>query len=153
MPAALRLHAESSCTPDSSIGASRYRPAAVAFGTEHALKPAEPVVAAVFPIAAEILVGHVHGDDVLGVLEAELGRDADLLREAVLSRQCLVQELEGHLGLRMQRGRHVDRVGVALRALEPDVFGARVGADALEEIGQPRAGPRADRAPALDADV
>src|ERR1700724_1765973 len=109
MPAALRLHAESSCTPDSSIGASRYRPAAVAFGTEHALKPAEPVVAAVFPIAAEILVGHVHRDHVLRVLEAELGGYADLHRETELARQCLVGEFEAHLRLRMQRGRHVDR--------------------------------------------
>src|SRR5262249_46893180 len=87
------------------------------------------------------------------VLEAELGRDADLHREAELARQDLVRELECHLGLRMQRGRHVDRVGIALGALEPYILGAGVGADALEEVRQPGAGPRADLAPALDADV
>ena len=47
---------------------------------------AEPVVSLVLPIAAEILVGDVEGGDVLGVLEAELGRDTDLHGEAVLDR-------------------------------------------------------------------
>ena len=58
------------------------------------LKPAEPVVALVLPVAAGVVVLHVHRGDVLRVLEAELGRHAALHREAVLARQDLVVELE-----------------------------------------------------------
>src|SRR5207244_4621041 len=55
----------------------------------------------------------------------------------------------------MQRGRHVERrvVTVLVGALEPDIFGARIGADQFQEIAQRRPGPASDRAPALDADV
>jgi len=60
---------------------------------------------------------------------------------------------ERHLRLRMQRGRHVDGVAVALGAFEPDIFGAGVGADAREEFRQRRALPGADGAPTFDADV
>ena len=89
-----------------------------------ASEPAEPVVALVLPVAAGVVVLHVHRGDVLRVLEAELGRHAALHREAVLARQDLVVELERQLRLRMQRRRHVDGVGIALGASEPDVFGA-----------------------------
>src|SRR5258708_27756015 len=65
------------------------------------LNAAEPVVPAVFPISAEILVHHMHADHILRVLEPELGRNPDLHREAVLEWQNFVIELEGHLGLRM----------------------------------------------------
>src|SRR5205807_6772154 len=77
--------------------------------------------------------------------------------ETVLARQNFAVELEGHLRLGMQRGRHVDR-GVIDRAgrlgtAEPDVFRARVGADPAQKFGKTHAGPFTDRAPALDADV
>src|SRR6266446_8104198 len=49
------------------------------------LNAAEPVVHAVFPISAEILVHHMHADHILGVLEPELGRNPDLHRESVLA--------------------------------------------------------------------
>src|SRR5262252_6811014 len=104
-------------------------------------RSAEPVVAAVLPVAATVLVEDGHRDDVLGVLEAELGRHADLDRESVFAWQDLAVELECHLRLRMQRGRHVDRVRVALGADEVDVLGGEVGADALEEAAQRRAAP------------
>src|SRR5262249_1625433 len=54
---------------------------------DRGLKPAVPVVALVLPVAARVVVLHVHRDDVLWVLEAELGRHAALHREAVLARQ------------------------------------------------------------------
>src|SRR6266850_1053497 len=97
--------------------------------TEPASGAAEPVVALVLPVAARVLVGDEDRGDVLGVLEAELGRDAQLHRKAVLGRQHLVGVLEG------------------------DVACAEVRADALQEIGKAHAAPLADRAPALDADV
>ena len=59
----------------------------------------------------------------------------------------------GEDGLRMQRRRHVDALGVAVGALERDVFGGEIGADAFEEHAQVRPGPLADVVPALDADV
>src|SRR5262249_8295408 len=58
------------------------------------LIPAEPVVAAVFPVAAEVLVEHVHADDVFGILESEFGRHPDLHRESVFHRQDVVVEPE-----------------------------------------------------------
>src|SRR6266702_6979913 len=97
----------------SSVGARREGP----------LKPAEPVVALVLPIAAGVIVLHPHGSDVFRIFKAELGWNADLDRKAVGGRQGLVIEFERQLGLRMQRGRHVDGIGVTLRALEPDIFG------------------------------
>src|SRR5215203_3410371 len=118
-----------------------------------ALEPTEPVVALILPVAAGIVVLHVDRGDVLRILEAELGRDAALHREAVLARQYLVVEPERELGLRMQRARHVDGVGIALGTLKPDIFGAGVGAEPLEEFAQTHALPGADRAPALDADM
>ena len=95
--------------------------------SSESLLPAEPVVALVLPIAAGVVVLYPHGGDVFGVLEAELGGDADLDRKAVGARQDLVIELERQLRLWMQRGRHVDGVGTAFGALEPDIFGAGVG--------------------------
>src|ERR1700731_4136328 len=55
----------------------------------------------------------------------------------------------------MQRRLHVERRVVAflVGALEPAIFGAGIGADQFQEIAQRRAGPTADRAPALDADM
>src|SRR5579863_7634104 len=89
------------------------------------LLPAEPVIALVLPIAAGVVVLHPHGGDIFGILEAELGGDANLDRETVGARQRLVIELERELPLRMQRRGHVDGVRIAFGALEPDVFRRR----------------------------
>ena len=90
-----------------------------------------------------------------GFLKPSFVGHADLHRKAVGARQNLVGELERHLRLRMQRARHIERrvVAVLVGALEPDIFGAHIGADQLQEVAQRRAGPAADRAPALDADM
>src|SRR5262245_16102491 len=82
--------------------------------------PAEPVVALLLPVAGIPVVDHGHFHHVLRILEAELGRDANLHRETVLARQDRAVELERHLGLRVQRSGHVDRGGIALGAAEPD---------------------------------
>src|SRR5271166_6848294 len=109
--------------------------------------PAEPVVALVLPIAAEIFVGDGHLHNMLRVLEAELGGDAHLHGETVFARQDFSVESEGHLRLRMQRGRHIDGGGIPLGATEPDVFRARIGADTAEKFPQRRSCPFPDRAP------
>jgi hypothetical protein len=51
-------------------------------------------------------------------LEAELGRHADLDREAVGAQQRLVVVAQRELRLRMQQRRHVEGVAVALGTLE-----------------------------------
>src|SRR5215468_4616032 len=60
------------------------------------LRSAEPVVAAVLPVSAAVLVEHRHRNHVLGILEADLSRHAHLNRETVLARQDLAVELERH---------------------------------------------------------
>src|SRR6516165_5960504 len=72
------------------------------------LHPAEPVVALIFPVAAEIFVGDGEFHHVFGVLEAEFGRHAHLHGKPVFTRQDVAIKAECHLRLRMQRGRHVD---------------------------------------------
>src|SRR5262249_21692149 len=114
--------------------------------------PAEPVVALLLPVAGVPVVDDGELHHVLRVLEAELGRDAYLHREAVLARQDFPVEAERHLGLRVQRSRHVDRGGIALGTAEPDVLGAGVDADPAQEFREPHPAPFADRAPALDTD-
>src|ERR1043166_8912298 len=73
------------------------------------LQPAEPVVALVFPVAANVLVDHRKLDHVFRILKAELCRDADAQRETEAARQDLAVELHRQLSLRVERGRHVDR--------------------------------------------
>src|SRR3954447_4789567 len=107
------------------------------------LTPTERIIPLVFPVAALVLVGDFHRHHIFRVLESELGWHADLHREAIGARQDLVCELERHLGLRMQRGAHVERriVAVLVGALEPDVARLGVCPDQFEEIAQGCAGP------------
>src|SRR4029077_14578720 len=82
------------------------------------LQPAEPIVAAVLPVAAGVIVEDRQPDHMLGVLEAQLGRHADAHGKAKFGRERLAVELEGHLSLRMQRSRHVDRNRITFRTGE-----------------------------------
>src|SRR5579871_2815172 len=119
------------------------------------LAAAEGIIALIFPVAALVVVGDFHRDHVFRVLEAELGRHADLHGVAIGARQDVVAELERHDRLRMQRAAHVERrvVAVLVGTLEPAIFGAGVGPDQLEEMTERRSGPAADRAPAFDANM
>src|SRR4051812_25969781 len=99
-----------------------------------ALYPAEPVEAAVLPVTAGIAVGDLDAGDPFRILEPELGRRAQSQRKAERIGDRLARVLGGQDGLRMQCRRHVDAAGVVVRALERDVFGREVGADALEEM-------------------
>src|SRR5215813_12517505 len=107
-------------------------------------KPAEPVVALILPVAAGVVVEHRQCDHVLGVLEAELGRDANAQRKSELGGQGLAVEFQGHLRLRMQGRRHVDGAGIALGAHEMHVLAGEVGTDAFQEGTQRHPGPLAD---------
>jgi hypothetical protein len=54
------------------------------------LYTAKPVVSAVFPKSAGKAVSHIHSHDPFGILEAELGSDAQLKRISVFRREGLV---------------------------------------------------------------
>src|SRR5712671_411530 len=117
------------------------------------LEPAEPVVALVFPIAARVGIGDEDRSDVLRVLEAQLGRHAQLQGVAIFGRQRLGAEVQGQLRLWMQCRCHVQARVVAVGTLEADVLRSGVGPDAFEEHLERYPAPIADRAPAFDADV
>src|SRR5262249_34881686 len=53
------------------------------------LYTAKPVVSAVFPKSAGKAVSHIHSHDPFGILEAELGSDAQLKRISVFRREGL----------------------------------------------------------------
>src|ERR1700694_3991858 len=105
-------------------------------GNATGLQPAEPIVALILPIAAGVMIENGEADDVLGILEAELGRNAHAQRKAVFRRQDFAVVAERQLRLRVQRGGHVDRAGIALRAGEMHVARAGVGADPTQELAQ-----------------
>src|SRR6266404_2157764 len=113
------------------------------------LAPAKRIIPLVFPVAALVVVGDLHRDHVFRILESEFCGHPDLHRIAIGAGQDFVAESERHLGLRMQRRRHVERAVVAfqIRALEPAIFRACVGPDYFEEVAQRSAGPASDRAP------
>src|SRR6266478_9523818 len=115
--------------------------------------PGEPIVSAIFPKPARKAVGHEYRRDPFGILEPELGRNAQLERIAVARRQDLVGNLEAEKGLRMQRRCHVDAGVIPVGALEANIFRRQVRADALQERPERDAGPFADHAPAFDANV
>src|ERR1700730_17480415 len=53
----------------------------------------------------------------------------------------------------MQRRRHIDAGIIPVCAFEADISGGEIGANALQENAQRDAGPFADHAPALDANM
>src|SRR5450432_1759744 len=75
--------------------------------------PAERVVSLVFPIAALVVVGDFHRDHVFRILEPEFCGHPDLHWKTVGPGEDFVGEFERHLGLRMQRGAHVERGVIA----------------------------------------
>src|SRR5580704_8906203 len=119
----------------------------------HASNPCKPIETLLAPERLAEIVRHLDRLDPLGVLVAELGRGAQPQRIAERIGQHVAGIFGGEDGLRMQRRRHVDAFGVIIVADEIDVFRGEVGADALQEIAQVRAGPLPDVVPAFDADV
>src|SRR5690606_25602809 len=113
----------------------------------------EPVVALVFAVAAVEGVAHEDRLDVLGVLVAKLGGDAQLDGEVILGWQRPVVPIQGNQRLGVQGGRHVDAGVVAVGAVDADVARVQVGADHVQEIAQAGAAPFSDGAPAFHADV
>src|ERR1700719_3934347 len=113
----------------------------------------EPIEALLAPERLAEIVRHLDRLDPLGVLVAELGRSAQPQRIAERIGEDLAGIFGGEDGLRMQRRRHVDALGIVVVADEIDVFRGEVGADALQEIAQVRARPLPNVIPSFDADV
>src|SRR6516225_8258411 len=63
---------------------------------------AEGIVPLILPIAALVVVGDLHRDDVFRILESKLGRHAYFHREPISRKQDLVAKHESHQGLRVQ---------------------------------------------------
>src|SRR6185295_17007326 len=114
---------------------------------------AEPVEAAVLPVAAPVGVGDLHGGDPLWVLKAELHSRAQAQRETKRVGHRFPCVLCGQERLRMQRGGHVDAAVIVVGAAEGDIPCGEIGADALEEQAQVNARPLADVVPSLHAHV
>src|ERR1700738_2026850 len=101
-----------------------------ALPTPISLDAAEPVEAAVLPIATRIGVGDLDRGDPFWVLVAELGRGAQPQREPERICDRLPGVFRCQDRLRMQRRRHVDAAVIAVGALEGDIFGGEIGTDA-----------------------
>src|ERR1700730_16171623 len=99
-----------------------------------ASNPREPIEALFAPERLAEIVRHLDGLDPLGVLVAELGRGAQSQRIAERIGQHGAGIFGGEDGLRMQRRRHVDALGIVVVADEIDIFRGEVGADALQEV-------------------
>src|ERR1700676_2036874 len=71
----------------------------------------------------------------------------------MLSGEWLVVHLVTKQGLRVQRGRHVQRLIVIVGAFDGDESGCRIGANHLQEIRKSRPSEAADGVPSLHADM
>src|SRR4249920_616056 len=83
------------------------------------LEAVEPVIAHVLPVAAALQdVGDREAGDVLRRLVANLGREAQPQRRAMLAGEWRVVHLVARQRLRMERRRHVERLVVVVGAFE-----------------------------------
>src|SRR5579862_5155278 len=115
-------------------GGSTWRSKAIPPRDRRASNPREPIETLLAPERLAEIVGHLDRLDPLGILVAELGRGAQPQRIAERIGQGGAGIFGGEDGLRMQRRRHVDALGIVVVADEIDVFRGQVGADALQEI-------------------
>src|ERR1700720_4218365 len=122
-------------------GGSTWRSGPAPPRSRQASNSGKPIEALLAPERLAEIVRHLDRLDPLGVLVAELGRSAQPQRIAERIGEDLAGIFGGEDGLRMQRRRHVDALGIVVVADEIDVFRGEVGADALQEIAQVRARP------------
>src|SRR5262249_12526354 len=114
---------------------------------------AEPIEAAVLPVAAAPGVGDLHRGDPFRVLEAELNGGAQAQRKTERIGDRFPRVFGGKQGLGMEGRRHVDAPVVIVGAAERHVLGGEIGTNAFEELAQVYTRPLTDVIPALDADV
>src|ERR1700724_2285498 len=74
--------------------------------------------------------------EVLCLLVANLGRDAQAQRSAMFAGQRLAVHFVTEQRLRVHGGGHVERLVIVIRTFDGDETGGRVGADCLEEVGE-----------------
>src|SRR5580700_6837246 len=109
-------------------GGSTWRSGPIPLRDKCASNSREPIETLLAPERLAEIVGHLDRLDPLGVLVAELGRGAQPQRIAERIGQRLAGIFGGKDGLRMQRRRHVNALGVVVVANEIDVFRLEVGA-------------------------
>src|ERR1700683_1269355 len=109
-----------------------------------ALNSGEPIKTLLAPKRFAEIVRPLDGLDPLGILVAELGRGSQPQRITEWIGKNVAGIFGGENGLRMQRGRHIDALGVVVGADEVDIFGGEVGTDTLKKVAQVRSGPLSD---------
>src|ERR1039457_6357716 len=108
----------------------------------------------VFPVPDLLQnIGDLQVRQILGLLVADLGRHIQPKWRAVFARKRLIVHLITKQSLRMQRGGHVERFVVIVRAAHGKKSRRGVGADHAQKIRKPRAAEAPNHIPSFDADV
>src|SRR5947209_1920065 len=94
--------------------------------------PAEPIEALLAPERLAERIGHLHGGDPFGILEADLGGRAQPQRKAESVGDRLARIFGGQDRLRMQSRGHIERLGILVGAVEQDILRREVSANAPE---------------------
>src|SRR5258708_20783217 len=128
--------------------------ALVAIVNSSGLQAIEFGVPLIFPIADLLhYMAHFEVRDLLCLLVAVLGRDAQTQRSAVLAGQRLAVHFVTEQRLRVHRGSHVERLVIVVRAFDAHEARVRVGANRLEEVGEAHTTEVANHVPPFHADM
>src|SRR5579864_4072467 len=124
--------------------------ARVAMVISSELQAVEFGVALILPVADLLkYMGHFEVREVLCLLVANLGRDAQAQRSAMLAGQWLAVHFVAEQRLRVHGGGHVERLVIVIRTFDGHETRGRVGADRLEEVGEAHAHEPANHIPSF----
>src|SRR5712692_7654634 len=108
----------------------------------------------IFPIADLLhYTAHFKVRDVLCLLVADLGGDAQTERSAVFAGQRLAVHFVTEQRLRVHGGGDVNRLVIVIRAFDADEAGGRVGANHPEEVRETYTTEAPNHIPSFDADM
>src|SRR6266853_2307885 len=126
----------------------------VAIVNSSGLQDIEFGVPLIFPIAGLLqYMTHFEAHDVLCLLVADLGGDAQTQRSAMLAGQRLAVHFVTEQRLRVHGGSHVERLIIVVRAFDAHEARVRVGANRLEEVGEAHTTEVANHVPPFHADM
>src|SRR6267154_4136183 len=128
--------------------------ALVAIVNSSGLQAIEFGVPLIFPIPDLLqYMAHFEVRDVLCLLVADLGGDAQTQRSAMLAGQRLAVHFVTEQRLRVHGGSHVERLVIVVRAFDAHEARGRVGANRLEEVGEPHTPEVPNHVPPFHADM
>src|SRR5208283_3174063 len=121
----------------SPVFASSIAIARVAIVNSSGLQAIEFGVPLIFPVADLLqYVAHFEVREVLCLLVADLRRNAQAERSAVLAGQRLAVHFVTEQGLRVQGSGHIERLVIVIRTFDSHEACGWVRADHLEEVGE-----------------